>query len=58
MSKFVDALSKSTKRKQIIPASWLKLDFAPFNDFILPPSVKDKAKSIPAATPANKKEAK
>ena len=37
-SKFVDAVSKSTGKRQTIPASWLELDIPPFNDFALPPA--------------------
>lgn len=58
MPKFVDAMSKSTKQKQIIPAAWLDLDFPPFDDFTLPPSAKAKANPTPAKSSDSKKEAK
>lgn len=56
--KFVDAVSKSTKKKQLIPASWLDHDFPPFDDFTLPPSAKAKATQTPAPVSDSKKEAK
>lgn len=56
--KFVDAMSKSTKKKQIVPAAWLDLDFPPFDDFTLPPSAKAKAIQSPDPAPDSKKEAK
>lgn len=37
MPKFVEAFSKSTGKKQIIPEAWLERDDAPFTDFALTP---------------------
>lgn len=56
--KFVDAVSKSTKKKQLIPASWLDHDFPPFDDFTLPPSAKSRASTSPAPASDSSKEAK
>lgn len=57
MPEFVEAVSKTSKQKQIIPAVWLTYGFAPFNDFTLPPSAKATAIHSPAQ-PVTKKEAK
>jgi len=58
VNKFVEALSKSTKQKQVIPAAWLGFDFPPFDDFILPPSARAKAIKSPAPASDSTKEAK
>lgn len=58
MPKFVTAVSKSTGKKQLIPAVWLEHDFAPFNDFTLPPSARAKTVTTPAPASDSKKEAK
>lgn len=56
--KFVEAYSKTTGQKQVIPAHWLDVKVAPFTDFSLTPSQKAKAFSSPAVASDSKKEAK
>lgn len=52
MSGFVEAFSKSTGKKQIIPEAWLELDYPPFDDYTLTP------KSRTSRSEATTKEAK
>ena len=40
MTKLVDAYTKTTGKKQTVPASWLERTDAPFNDFQKTPSQK------------------
>lgn len=62
MTKFIEAYAKSTGKKQVIPAAWLDIDQAPFNDFQKTPSRRAKDKASPAtdnnlpAKPDNTKE--
>jgi len=49
MTVFVDAYSKSTGAKQVVPAAWLERDDAPFNDFAKTPRQKAREKNVPAS---------
>jgi hypothetical protein len=40
MTEFIDAYSKTTGAKQVVPASWLDRKDAPFNDLTKTPSQK------------------
>lgn len=48
MTQFVEAYSKTTGVKQVIPAEWLGLDFAPFTDFSKTPRQKSRETAVPA----------
>ena len=58
MTQFVDAYSKTTGAKQVIPAAWLDRNDAPFNDFQKTPSQKAreaaKAETTKPASPETK----
>jgi hypothetical protein len=58
MTKFIDAYSKSTGAKQVVPASWLDRKDAPFNDLTKTPSQKAreaaKAETTNPASPETK----
>ena len=47
MTEFIDAYSKTTGAKQVVPASWLDRADAPFNDLVKTPrqKAKDTAKA-------------
>lgn len=47
MTEFIDAYSKSTGVKQVVPASWLNRTDAPFDDLVKTPrqKAKDTAKA-------------
>lgn len=47
MTEFVDAYSKTTGAKQVVPAAWLARTDAPFNDLVKTPrqKAKDTAKA-------------
>ena len=40
MTEFIEAYSKTTGAKQVVPAAWLDRKDAPFNDFSKTPSHK------------------
>ena len=40
MTEFIDAYSKTTGAKQVVPAAWLDRKDAPFNDLTKTPSQK------------------
>ena len=40
MTEFIEAYSKTTGAKQVVPASWLGRSDAPFNDFVKTPRQK------------------
>lgn len=50
MTKFVDAYSKTTGNKQVIPERWLSLNFPPFNDFRRTPLARSKEAIKPKTT--------
>ena len=58
MTEFVDAYSKTTGAKQVVPAAWLDRKDAPFNDFSKTPSQKAreaaKAETTKPASPETK----
>jgi len=58
MTKFVDAYSKTTGAKQVVPAAWLDRKDAPFNDLTRTPSQKAreaaKAETTNPASPETK----
>jgi len=58
MTQFVDAYSKSTGAKQVVPAAWLDRKDAPFNDLTRTPSQKArdtaKAETTNPASPETK----
>lgn len=58
MPKFVDAYSKTTGAKQVVPAHWLEIDQPPFTDLSPTPSQKAKASPTPMVASDSKKEAK
>lgn len=49
MTKFVDAYSKTTGAKQVVPASWLERSDAPFNDLSKTPRQKARENTKPAS---------
>ena len=57
MTVFVDAYSKTTGAKQVVPARWLERDDAPFNDLVKTPRQKAR-ETIKPASPVNEGEAK
>ena len=57
MTVFVDAYSKTTGAKQVVPARWLERDDAPFNDLVKTPRQKAWETNKPAS-PVNEGEAK
>lgn len=57
MTLFVDAYSKSTGAKQVVPAAWLERRDAPFNDLVKTPRQKARETNSPAS-PDNEGEAK
>lgn len=58
MTPFVDAYSKTTGAKQVVPAGWLDRSDAPFNDFTKTPRQKArdaaKAETTKPASPETK----
>jgi len=56
MTEFVDAYSKSTGAKQVVPAAWLDRTDAPFNDLSKTP--RQKARETPKPASPETKEAK
>jgi hypothetical protein len=58
MTEFIDAYSKTTGAKQVVPASWLDRKDAPFNDLTRTPSQKAreaaKAETTKAGTAGTK----
>jgi len=57
MTKLVDAYSKTTGAKQVVPAAWLERKDAPFNDLAMTPRQKARESKTPAS-PENEGEAK
>lgn len=57
MTEFVDAYSKTTGAKQVVPAAWLERKDAPFNDLAKTPRQKARETNTPAS-PENEGEAK
>jgi len=55
MTKFIDAYSKTTGAKQVVPAAWLERDDAPFNDLAKTP--RQKARETPKPASPETKEA-
>ena len=49
MTVFVDAYSKTTGAKQVVPARWLERDDAPFNDLVKTPRQKARETNKPAS---------
>jgi hypothetical protein len=58
MTEFVDAYSKTTGAKQVVPASWLARNDAPFDDLVKTPRQKSrdaaKAETTSPASPETK----
>jgi hypothetical protein len=50
VTEFVDAYSKTTGAKQVVPAAWLGRNDAPFNDLTKTPRQKAREKAAPAKT--------
>ena len=55
MTKFIDAYSKTTGAKQVVPAAWLDRTDAPFNDLAKTP--RQKARETPKPASPETKEA-
>lgn len=49
MTDFVDAYSKTTGAKQVVPAAWLERTDAPFNDLAKTPRQKARETNRPAS---------
>lgn len=47
MTDFVEAYSKTTGAKQVIPARWLDIGVAPFTDFSKTPRHKARDQAVP-----------
>lgn len=57
MTQFVEAYSKTTGAKQVVPAAWLDRKDAPFTDLTKTPRQKARETNTPAS-PENEGEAK
>ena len=49
VTEFIDAYSKTTGEKQVVPASWLARIDAPFNDLVKTPRQKARETNKPAS---------
>jgi len=49
MTEFIDAYSKKTGVKQVVPVSWLGRSDAPFNDLVKTPRQKARETNTPAS---------
>ena len=55
MTQFIDAYSKTTGAKQVVPAAWLDRTDAPFDDLVKTP--RQKARETPKPASPETKEA-